>query len=65
MRFAMIDIGQSSAVDHKIDIKRADLVAHPAGIAEIKRLMVETCEIEFVSILAHERSPEPATRADD
>ena len=35
MRFAIIDIGQRGAINYKIDIERADLVAELPRVSEV------------------------------
>src|ERR1700716_2147062 len=65
LRFGKIDIGKRRSVDQHIELQLVDIVMNFADIREVELGMIETDDVEFLSILAHERSTETAVSAQD
>ena len=65
LRFAKIDICKGRTIDQKIKVERGKFLPGLLRIREIKLRMIESNDIEFFPILAHERRAETAASAQD
>ena len=63
--FAKIDIGERRRVNEHIEIYPTELLANLIQIREIELRVIESGDVMFALIFAHERRAKPPARADN